>query len=168
MEMPATVDQAPLLATNMRGEFLLAGISKTRGVANYSFCKCLIQDETLLLNSLYRTLTNYSNSWNTRCVSLSEAIQRMAARGSPASKVVLPLNYLSLVGLGQTAIEAETLMKRQGFVDTVYGIPVLSINLPGKGGFVLPPTSLAGVYTRVDDCVGLLVNSADNISLIGP
>lgn len=156
-------DAGPFIATNRRGSLVLTSRSKD-GVVRFAFTKCPLEDEWLLLGELYRVLWQLSteHEWPTRCNSISEAKSRMEASGVKPKHLVVPVPLLEEVcGTAFSVVDAEKMMAMQGFITEVDGLQVLAANLENKAALLSAEAPFAGMYTRVDDWLAILVQRAN-------
>lgn len=127
-----------LLATNMRGALRVTRASQ-QNIARFGFTECSTEDEIRLLLELLVVMTTLAvpGEPSPRCTSIQEA----------------------LLSLGQTGMEARTLVVPEGEVPT--GMPdqlqVLTAELPAGTALVAVPPVHTGIYTRVGDHLGLLL-----------
>lgn len=149
-DIPAGQD--PLLATNARGQFVPTRTSKT-GSARYGFSQCAIEDEAVLLGSLYRWLSTQSQATQ-RCKDVPGAIMRLQVAGLEAQAIVLSaVDAALMLGVQETVPE--------GLVGVVQGMNVLVADLHQGAALVMAAPERLGVYTRVEDYVGLLFYRID-------
>lgn len=169
-ERAAAKDEAPFLVTNMRRTLLPTRLS-VDGNVRFGFSECLPEQDGALLVELHRVLSELSlrSGWNNRCRGLSEAVERIRMLGSePFHLVVGPDQLTEACGETVSVEDAEKMMLAQGFVVKVSGVKVLAGPLlPGTAMVTASPSQL-GVYTRVDDRLGLLLKRVDRaVVLVG-
>lgn len=145
------VPEPQLLATNMRGTFLLT--HKTAdGIARYGFSLCPAADEAVLLTELARVLWEFSeqHGWDIRCTGVSEAVESFRAHGLEARTVVVS-SQLARIVLGQDVLPPE------GLAGIVGRVQMLVTGLPEEVALVALAPENAGVCVRTGDNVGMLV-----------
>ena len=153
------LDDEPLLVTNSRGSFLTTRLSAHK-VVRYGFSECALEEEAPLLRELYRTLWAISerHGWSNRCSSLSQAKTLLESFGLLARTLLVPLETLGRVCGQEISLEdAQRLTLAQGCVAEVDGMRVQFSALP-EGQMILatsPP--LVGIYTRIDNYVGMVL-----------
>lgn len=144
-------DEAPMLATNMRGTFLVTRKSR-EGVARYGFSTCPVEQEPVLATELARVLwdLSYAYEWGIRCRGVLQAVESFHAQGlNPRTLVVSSI--LAREVLGQDDLPPE------GLVGTVDKMQVMVTDLPEDVAIVALAPAHAGVCVRVGDDIGLLV-----------
>lgn len=145
------VPEPALLATNMRGTFLLT--RKTpEGIARYGFSTCEVADEPVIITELARVLWELSaeHDWDIRCRGVPEAVESFRAKGLEARTVVVS-SQLARAVLGQDALPPE------GLAGTVGRMQVVVTGLPEDVALVALAPENAGVCIRTGDNVGMLV-----------
>ena len=163
-----TDDCMPLLATNMRGTFLLTR-RNAEGLAPFGFSYSAVGEEDTLLNELHRVLWEVSakSGWSNRCSAVPEAIDRMRERGvEPKSLVVSEKQIAGFLGPDFDLEAARRAMSTQGFVTVVDGMQVLLSSLPEGFALVAGSPSALGIYTRVGDHLGLLLQRVDRVVMV--
>lgn len=169
-ECAVPADAGPFVATNRRGTLLQVPRSKD-GNVRFAFSECPLEDEWKLLGSLYRVLWQLSteHQWPTRCTSIAEATRRMEASGVKPRHLVVPVPLLEeACGTPFSVEEAEKTMAMQGFITEVDGLQVLAADLPEETALLSTEPELVGMYTRVDDWLGVLIQRANrSVMLVG-
>jgi hypothetical protein len=163
---PVDPDAAPMLATNMRGTFLPTRRDR-EGFGPFGFSLCPVGAEGPLLIDLHRVLWGLSvrEGWKNRCTSIQEAVDRLhAARVEPKSLVVSETHVSTWADFDIDA--ARTAMSVQGYVAVVNGMQVLLSDLPEGSAFVAASPSLTGVYTRIGDHLGVLLQRVDRALML--
>lgn len=156
-------DDAPLVATNMRGSFVQVRSSRD-GYARFAFTECEREDESMLLVELHRALWQISEDrdWPNRCNSLAQARPRLEALGFEPRTLVVSLSLLEKAcGVEVTAEEAEKLMFEQGHVAEIDGVQVYAADIPAGVALLASHPQLVGGYVRADTHLGILVTRAD-------
>jgi len=154
----------PFLATNARRGFVHPGLRLGDGMVRYGFSKCPLEEESDLLAVFFRSLwaTSERSGWLNRCTNITAAKQILEDYGLlPRSLIVSFPKLREMCGQGMTIDEARKLTLAQGCVTEVDGIRVLFSELP-EGQMILgtaPP--MVGLYTRIDDHVGLLLRKVN-------
>jgi len=145
------VPEPALLATNMRGTFLLTRKS-SEGIARYGFSPCEPANEPVLLTELARVLWELSpqHEWDIRCSGVPEAVESFRTHGLEARTVVVS-SQLARSVLGQDALPPE------GLAGTVGKMQVLVTGLPENVALVALAPENAGVCVRTGDNMGMLV-----------
>ena len=148
----------PLLVTNARRSFVRPVLSRDEMV-RFGFSECPVEDEPHLMSEFFRILWSTSEQarWSNRCNSIAQAKQIIEGYGLLARTLVVPFATLHQVcGQDVSLDDARKLTVAQGCVAEVDGVRVLFSDLP-QGQMILgtaPP--LVGIYTRIDDHVGLV------------
>lgn len=158
----------PLLATNMRGRFLPTR-RNTHGEAPFGFSYCPLGEEGNLLNELHRTLFDLSgkSNWGNRCSAVSEAVNRLRSSGmEPKSLVVSESQLTETLGSDFDLNSARRAMVFQGYVTMVDGMQLLLSDLAEGLALVAGPPSTVGIYTRVGDHLGLLLQQVDRAIMV--
>jgi hypothetical protein len=161
-------DSLPLLASNMRGSFRLTR-RNAEGLAPFGFSAAPVGQEDDLLNELFRVLeeTSAREGWSNRCSGVPEALDRMQSLGlEPKSVVVSESLVAEMLGPGFDLEGARRTMATQGFLTAINGMQVLLSNLPKGSALVTGPPSMVGVYTRVGDHVGLLLQRVNRSVMV--
>jgi len=154
----------PLLVTTARRGFVHPGMRLGDHAVRYGFSECPLEEEGGLLESLFRDLWAISkkSGWTNRCTSIASAKQTLEGYGLLPRSLIVPFPKLrQLCGHEITLDEARKLTVAQGCVAEVNDIKILFSELP-EGQMILgtaPP--MVGVYTRIDDHVGLLLRKVD-------
>ncbi len=164
-------DAMPLLATNMRGRFLPTRPS-AEGLARFGFSEVPIGQEGPLLSELHRTLTELSrtNGWGNRCSDVAEALTRLQAQGTePKSLVISEAQLAGILGKDSDLEVARRAMATQGYVTMVGGMQLLLSDLPDGSALVAGSPASLGVYMRVGDHLGMLLQRVNrSIMVVGP
>ena len=165
-DVPA--EAMPLLATNMRGQFLPTR-RNVEGLAPFGFTHCPVGQEGALLNELHRTIWGMSEraNWENRCRAVPEAVDRLQASGvEPKSLVVSESQVSTIMGPGFDLDAARRAMGLQGFVTVVNGMQLLLSDLTGDQAFVAGAPASVGIYTRVGDHLGLLLQRVNRVIMV--
>jgi len=169
-ECTVPADAGPFVATNRRLSLVLVPRSKD-GSVRFAFAECPLEDEWKLLGELYQVLWRLSeeHQWPTRCTSISEAKRRMEASGMKPRHLAVPVPLLEeACGTAFSVEDAEKTMTMQGFIAEVDGLQVLAADLPEKTALLSTGPELVGMYTRVDNWLGVLVQRANrSVMLVG-
>lgn len=157
-ERPAEATLEPLAVTNARGQLVSTTVSRARGVARYGFFECPTEAEGALVSRFHADLWRLSEAsgWENRCTSLTEASARMPFE--PRS-IVVPYAWVEKVA-GVPRDEADRLMGLNGFVSKGEQ-QVLVADLPEGHALVAASPALLGIYTRIDDRLGILMAQVD-------
>ncbi len=165
---PVADDAMPLLATNMRGNFRETR-RDIKGQAPFGFSYCQVGREDPLLSELHRTLFELSAraNWPNRCSSVAEAVERLRTSGvEPKSLVVSESQVANFMGPGFDLNAARSAMGIQGFVTVVDDMQVLLSGLPEGFALVAAAPSILGLYTRVGDHVGILLQRVNRSIMV--
>jgi hypothetical protein len=158
-------DSLPLLATNMRGRFLRTR-RNVEGLAPFGFSYCPVGEEGPLLNELHRTLWEISTQegWSNRCTSIAGAVNYLHALDlEPKSLVVSESQIAGLLGPDFDLSAARRTMAVQGFVTVIDGMQLLLSDLPEGSALVAGAPSALGIYTRVGDYLGMLLQRINRV-----
>lgn len=167
-ELKADRDIEPLLVTNMRRTFVLTRCSST-GIARYGFSEVPIDEEDSILSELYVNLLTIGaqKHWDNRCKTALEGVEGMRVRGLEPKFLIL--SKADIVGSDGESNDLERLAMVQGHVADLEGVQVLLADLPKGAAMVTAAPSLLGVYTRVGDHLGVLIQNADStIRVVAP
>jgi len=158
---------APLLATNMKGSFLLTCPSKD-GVARYGFSHVPVGTDDKLLSELHRVLSEISEreNWGTRCKSVPEALLRMSSLGLEPKFIVVGPARLNDLFEGKTLENAWDSMKSGQNVGTYQEVPTLLAELPGTAALVCTAPPLVGYYTRIGEHLGVLLQKVNQTIMV--
>lgn len=154
----------PLLVTTARRGFVHPGMRLGDHAVRYGFSECPIERESNLLEGLFRYLwaASEKSGWTNRCTSIASAKRTLEGYGLLPRSLIVPFPKLrEICGQEITLDEARKLMLAQGCVAEVDGVRVLFSELP-EGQMILgtaPP--MVGIYTRIDDHLGLLLRKVD-------
>ena len=148
----------PLAVSDARGNLVTTKQSRARGVARYGFFNCTTEEEGPLLPRFFEALWGMSvtNGWGNRCTSMAEAAAKM--RLEPRS-IVVPYGLVEKVS-SLTRAESDRLMALQGYISCGEQ-QVLVADLPEGHAIIAAAPPLLGFYTRIDDCLGLLLTRVD-------
>lgn len=153
----------PFLVTNARRAFIQPGVSR-EGVVRFGYSECDLEDEHHLLAEFYRSLWKLSveSGWGNRCSSIAQAKAHLESHGLQARTLLVPLVTIrQLCGQEISLEDARNLIVAQGYITEVDGLRLLFSYLP-EGQMIMgtsPP--LVGVYTRIDDHIGMLLRKID-------
>lgn len=167
-EIKASEDVVPLLASNMRQTFVPTRRS-VEGFARYGFSPCPVEEEPRVLSELYRVLLELSTreGWANRCSGLPQAIERLRSAGLEPRSMVIPVQTLrDVCGPDQDLEAAQRSMAIKGHVAVVDGIQVLLSNLPQGAALVCAAPEVVGLYTRVGDHLGVLVQRVNRAIMV--
>lgn len=168
-EIPIEEDAGPLLVTNASGQFVPTVRSKTRGVARYAFSEIPVEEESQLIAELYMTLLEASlaKRWRNRCNSVAEAVDRLRESTLEPTYLIVPEEALpEICGPDYDPAMVDHLMMTQGFVSVVDEIRILPANLPSNGALVTTAPALVGLYTRVGDYLGVMLQRVDRTVMV--
>lgn len=142
-------DEPPLLATNMRGTFLMTRVKD--GIGRYGFSPCPVDEEGTLLTELAQKLWDFStvHEWGIRCRGVLEAAESMRLAGLEPRTIVVS-EQLARGVLGQ-----ET--PPEGLAGTVDRMQVIVTSLPENYALVALAPMMAGVCVRTGENIGVLV-----------
>ena len=158
-ERPASFEEGPFLASNMRRAFLPTKMSAA-GVVRFGFSEVPLGEDDQLLVALHQSISSLSSAG--RCTSINDAMNRLRHHHLEPRTVVLPESWLpEICGPDFDPSTARTLMDTQGFVAKIDEMQVLVADLPTDKAFVATTPALVGVYTRIADYLGLLFFRAD-------
>lgn len=161
-------DAMPLLATNMRGRFLPTRAS-TEGQARFGFSEVPVGREGPLLNELHRTLCELSaaNQWGNRCSAVAVAVGRLQSHGiEPKSLVISEAQVASILGAKTDLEVARRAMATQGYVAMVGTMQLLLSDLPDGSAFVAGSPAALGIYMRVGDHLGMLLQRVNRAIMV--
>lgn len=161
-------DCMPLIATNMRGTFLPTR-RNADGLAPFGFSYSPLGEEGVLLNELHRVIWDFSvrANWRNRCTAVSEAVDRLRSQGvEPKSLVVSEGQLARVLGADFNLETARQSMATQGYVTVVDGMQVLLSDLSDGSALVAGPPPALGIYTRVGDHLGLLLQRVDRVVMV--
>ena len=168
-ELEVQEDVGPLLVTNAARRFVPTKRSAVRGVARYGFSEVPLEEEPQLVIELYMTLLDFSlrNHWANRCNSVSEAVTRLRGAGLTPTFLVVPESVLPDICDASFDPEwAAQMMKAQGYVATVDNMQVMTADLPPGAALVCLDPKLTGLYTRVGDYLGIMIQRADRAIMV--
>ncbi len=164
-------DASPLLASNMRGTFLPTR-RNAEGFAPFGFSYCPPGAEGSLIRELHRVLFSLSarERWPNRCNSPGQAVQYLRLSGvEPKSLVISESQLSAIVGNTFDLEEIRRMMALRGFVAVVDGMQVVLSDLPSGFALVTAAPTRVGVYTRVGDHVGLLMQRINrSLAVVAP
>jgi len=153
---------APFLVTNARGHYVPTNIS-TSGYVNFGFSPSpLDEDPDMLLRAFYADSVKASvdHRWTNRCSSISDAIMHQRSLGYNPKSIVMPASLLHEV-CGQQSADAN------GYVTTIEGgIRIYVSGLPAGAALVLADPSSLGMYTRVGDYAGVVIQRANQTVMV--
>jgi hypothetical protein len=167
LEVPDDVE--PLLSTNAARQFVQTRRSSVRGTARYGFSEVPVDEEEQLVIELYMSLLDFSlkNQWGNRCNSVTEAVTRLRGLGLEPALLVVPESVLpDICGPDFDPKWASQMMKAQGYVATVDDMQVMTADLPPGAALVSTHPEFAGLYTRVGDYLGLMIQRADRAIMV--
>lgn len=160
-EVEFNENAAPLLATNMRGSFVVTGHGKT-GIVRYGYSEVPLEDEAALLVDLYQSVRRLAidNSWTNLCRTPAEGIARLRSFGLDPKFVVLSKQDLPP---GGETVAVEQLHES---VAETEDVTVLFADLPRGAALVTTLPILVGLYTRVGNHLGILVQKVDRTVVV--
>lgn len=161
LDIPLEPSSEPLVATNAVGNLVLTRVSRTALRARYGFFECPAAAEQNLMPRIFSTLWGLSRNlgWENRCSSLSEATGKMRL---PPRSVVVPYSLVEQAsGEALTRQDCDRLMTVQGHIADKNGQQILVANLEDGQALLAATPALLGVYTRIDDWLGLLLKQVD-------
>ena len=161
-------DARPLLATNMRSTFLPTR-PDVEGLAPFGFSHVPLGQEGSLLIELHRVLWEVSTrlAWPNRCGSVAEAVTKARSQGvDPKTMVLSSAMVERLLGPSHSIDTARQTMSVQGFVAVVDGMQLLLADLPSNMAFVAAHPASVGIYTRVGDHLGVLLQRVNKSLLV--
>lgn len=161
-------DAQPLLASNMRGTFMPTR-RNAEGLAPFGFSHVPLGHEGPILNELHRILWGLSlqANWGNRCSAVPEAVERLQATGiEPKSLVVSESQVATLLGPGFDLNAARRAMSIQGYVTVIDGMQLLLSDLAENLAIVAGSPSSVGIYTRVGDHLGMLLQRVDRAIMV--
>jgi len=167
LEVPEDVE--PLIVTNAARQFVPTRRSVTRGVARYGFSEVPVEEEEQLVIELYMSLLDYSlrNRWGNRCNSVTEAVARLRRSELEPALLVVPESVLpDICGPDFDPTWAAQMMKAQGYVATVDNMQVMTADLPAGAALVSTHPESSGLYTRVGDYLGIMIQRADRAFMV--
>lgn len=154
----------PVLVTNMRGS-VVSTRKSSEGVVRYGFSEIPLEDEDTFITKMYQCIQEASVrlGWSNRCVTALDGIQKMRSLGLEPKYVVLPKGEFT----EQEGKDAERLTLAQGHVTDLDGVQVLLASLPKGASIVTATPALVGVYTRVGEGLGMLLQRVDQTVMVG-
>lgn len=161
-------DSMPLLASNMRGTFMPTR-RNVEGMAPFGFSPSIVGQEDGLLNELHRVLWELSerSGWTNRCSAIPEAVERLRTQGTePKSLIVSESQVAGFMGPDFDLGAARRAMAVQGYVTVVDGMQVLLSALSEGSALVAASPAALGIYTRVGDHLGLLLQRVDRAVMV--
>jgi len=159
-ERAATDSDGPFLATNMRAAFLPTRTSR-EGIVRYGFSLVPVGTDDRLLGELYRTLLSFpASDAPPRCTSVQQAIARLHSHGMTPRTLLIPSSALAEIVPGLSVEVAEESMRTKSEVAVVGDLTILLADLPDGAALVAAAPALVGVYTRVGDYLGVLVQQS--------
>jgi hypothetical protein len=162
--VPAIVERAidvalePLAVTDARGRLVATKVSRSRGVARYGFSDCTTEEECALLPRFFDALWRMSeaHAWQNRCTSLAEVSAKM--RHEPRS-IVVSYGWIEQVS-GMTREDADCVMGFNGYISKGEQ-QILVADFPEGQALVAASPPLLGIYTRIDERLGVLLTNVD-------
>jgi len=159
-ERRVTSEDLPILVTNMRGMAVQPGIRNGR--VRFAFSECSLEDESKLLVGLQaRIIEGASRPSRSPFpgayqMTLKAAVAAMTSQGYQPRYLVLARDRMAPICPGLDGKSIDELVLTMGCVAEIEG--GLQV-LPGPPGVILllAAPGLAGIYSRVDDRVGLMV-----------
>lgn len=142
----------PFMVTNTKGVFVTTR-PLPNGKVRYGMTPCQTTEEDRILTHLHTVLP-------IRCPSIQDATADLRMNGMEAKSVIVSLS-LAVSVCGITEEEATKAMESRGFAAEVTGLRVLLAALPLGTAIVAADPALVGVYTRVGDHLGVLLQRAD-------
>ena len=156
-------DSNPVLVINSKGSFVVSRPSY-EGAFRCAFHECPIEDEGIVLRSLYQTLVELSSlhQWNIRCTSVQESVGRLRSTGFDPKSIVLSANSLpELIGVDIKQTEV-----RSGYLADIDGVRMFTSDLPERTAIIFGSPVMAGVYVRVQDYLGLMLLRVDRSIMV--
>ena len=171
--IPALIERAsreadgPFLVTNMRGTFLPTRLASS-GVVRFGFSEVPLEEDDLILAELHKVVSRLSDGegWSNRCTSVQEAVARIRGTTLEPKTIVIPPSMLDTLGLDLGEEAARARMARQGYVTKIDEMQVLLANLPDGQALVAAAPSVLGVYTRVGNHLGILLQRVDRALVV--
>lgn len=161
LEVPSDAQSEPLVVTNAVGDLVLTRRSVARSCARYGFFECPSGEEHRLLPRFFSALWILSQNldWNNRCTSLSEASVRMHL---PFRSLVVPYSLVEQAsGERLSREDADALMAAQGYIADRNGQQILVADLEDGQALLAAAPALVGIYTRIDDWLGVMLQRVD-------
>ena len=160
VELPLEADSDPILATNMSGELVKVGRSKSRGVSRTALFSCDLEEEPVVFSRFFGRLWDFSerSGWSNRCTSISEAVSFLK---EPRTMVVSYELIREACGEDIDQETANRLMVQRGFLSEVNGIRVGVAPLNHNEALVASSPKVVGTFVRVDTSVGLLIKGSN-------
>ena len=162
-ECPLGPSACPLLVTNMKGDFMQTRLSQT-GYARYGFSHVPVGTDDVLLCALHRTIVSTEGA--NRAGSVLSAFDVLAKFGLVPHTIVVGPSRVQEVAPDLTVEDAQQAMLAKNEVCRINGTVVLLADLPEGAALVATLPSLVGLYTRVGDYVGVLIQQAHQ-SVVG-
>lgn len=161
LEVPLESSSEPLVVTNAMGWLVVTRVSRTNSLGRYGFFECPTTAEQNLMPRIFSDLWGLSRNlgWKNRCSSLSEATGKMRL---PPRSVVVPYSLVEQAsGEALSREDCDRLMTTQGYIADKNGQQILVANLEDGQALLAATPALVGVYTRIDDWLGLLLKQVD-------
>ena len=165
VELPLESGSDPILATNMSGDLVKVGRSKSRGVSRTALFPCDLSDEPEEFSRFFGRLWDFSGKagWSNRCTSISEAVTFLK---EPRTMVVSYELIREACGEDIDQETANSLMVQQGFLSEVNGIRVGVASLKSNEALVASAPKVVGTFVRVDTSIGILIKGADRTLVV--
>jgi hypothetical protein len=168
-EVEVQDDVEPLLVTNADCRFVPTRVSRARGTARYAFSEVPLDDEPKMLAEMYMALldASLSQGWSNRCNSVSEAVDRLRSSSIEPAFLIVPETVLpDICGPQYDPAQTAGRMMKQGYVAVVDKMKVLPADLSPGSALVLASPSFFGLYTRVGDYLGVMIQRADRSVMV--
>jgi hypothetical protein len=168
-EVDVPEDVHPLLVTNADRRFVTTTRSASRGCARYAFSEVPLEEEGVFVVEMYMSLLEISLSrgWTNRCNSVADAVNRLRNSLIEPAFLIVPETVLpEICGPDYDPAQTAVLMMRQGHVAVVDNMQVLPSDLPPGSAMVLAEPNTFGMYTRVGDYLGVMIQRADRSVMV--
>ena len=155
MEADLQTPQTHLLVTNTRGTFVGSYTNPT-GTARMGFFPCTLEEENPLFRALYEQLRLERGL---RCSAVQAAVDRLRGSGLEAKAIVVSEEEaVTMLGLTEPLAGC--------FAGTVNGMKVLVSDLPRGAAIVVADPVYLGLYARVSDHLGILLQHMDRSMVV--
>lgn len=150
----------PFLVTNMRRTFVPTRCSK-EGIARYGFSEIPLDEEDSVIVELFSSLLSIGSQkqWGNRSSSIGEALSTMRGRGLEPKFLIASRQDIGASDAEEKKFERLALL--QGHIAELDNLQVLLSDLPKGSAMVTVSPALLGIYTRVGDYLGVLIQKAD-------
>lgn len=155
VEIPVERSCTHFLVTDTRGRIIPTRATKD-GMVRVGMSTAPIGEETSILEQVVQDLPTRFSTWE-------KAVNYLATQGHQARSIVMSeADYASAFEEGVLPVsldEAKSSMSMRGYVSVTNDVQLLLASLPKGAGLVAELPAMAGVYLRVGDFLGVLVQT---------